>query len=483
MTIDLDSYVDYIHYRSENVPQSYGDEVKNVFTKQYNQSLSKLGDTALEDQLNATRARLVAEGQNIEGVWNTYLELARGNLPQVLDNIANALNGWLTKAVSDNINLNYEALTQKANSYRNLFVTGRPEAARVEEFFNLLNRAMSLIQSNLDVETLQALTGLSHELGASPSYQFQQLNGQLLSISNQNVDVASTAIRYLTAAKDNLQKNGSLTADQFSGTIMNIFNGLIGEPVASAIAATGLASLINETDLDIQRALSTNLGNNVTLHINQNDVGIRPSGAARTTLTNRTAKVDFVTNNLFNLSLEQNGQTFTIEVGTNASVKWSSGRSRTLRILNRAHLVTQFPDGRISTAARNVIVHRSKFRDAWSAMRAGISASFVSEWLSGSGETLRMSGSPIDRAQFLFYNGKFYSILSIISRIVAASNPQRTRVSYINMRVDSIKNEYVGENDNFTEALQRSKEVNRAINNLEIQVLFNSNMLKSILNS
>lgn len=225
----------------------------------------------------------------------------------------------------------------------------------------------------------------------------------------------------------------------------------------------------------------------------------KQSGTAVGAQSGRTAKVDIISNGLFHLNVTlQDGTTATIEIATNASVKWQSAKFKSIHIVNRTPLRTflenEPPDRQ--QYAYNIIAHRLSgggrrggFYQAYNALRSTVAATFFNEWVSGTGEQLISKGQSVgglDRAQFLMYNGKIYSIVSIVNRICANTlkglSAEIRGFSTSDSKVDNSFVPVDNEHPTVTAAANwRSQMVRDVINTLIISASLNSNILKSLL--
>lgn len=496
MPIDVDAYVDhfYIHYK-----QQFAQHLAAPAAAWY-----KYKTQLILDDMKASRAASAAQAQALIAQMNQDTTAARSSvqiikalsegplMEETLDNIAAAMNNLLMEKYSSVIDGgSYEdAVTNISRQYNSMLLNGPVDDA--SKFFDYIKQVLDLVNATPSKSELRALSALQKVFEGKAAY-----NDVVSLVSLDTIGIASKVIEYLSTAAENLSTDGSVSTQSFASTIANIFSRAIGEPLAEQMMKNVLFEISNNADQAFDSLIASS-GGKLTW-----DKGTIPttkqSGTAVGAQSGRTAKVDIISNGLFNLGVTlQNGTTATIEIATNASIKWQSAKSRTIHIVNKTPLRTflenEPPNGQ--QYAYNVIVHRlsggrkGEFYQAYNAIRSTIAASFFNEWISGSGEQLVSKGSPIgslDRAQFLMYNGKVYSIVSIVNKICANTlKGLSTEIRGFSISDSKVKNSFVAADGkpegapDIKAANVRSRMVRDVINTLTISASLNSNILKSL---
>lgn len=497
MPIDVDAYVDhfYIHYKQQSAQHLAAPAA----------AWYKYKTQLILDDMKASGAASAAQAQALIAQMNQDTTAARSSvqiikalsegplMEETLDSIAAAMNNLLMEKYSSVIDGGSyeEAVTNISNQYNSMLLNGPVDDT--SKFFDYIKQALDLVNARPNKSELRAFAALQKVFEGKTTY-----NDVVSLVSLNTIGIASQVIGYLSTAAKNLSANGSVSTQSFASTIANIFSRAIGEPLAERMMKNVLFEISNNADQAFDSLIAQS-GGKLTW-----DRGTIPttkqSGTAAGAQSGRTAKVDIISNGLFNLGVTlQNGTTATIEIATNASIKWQSAKSKNIHIVSRTPLRTflenESPDRQ--QYAYNIIAHRLSgggrkggFYQAYNAIRSTIAASFFNEWISGSGEQLVSGGSPIgglDRAQFLMYNGKIYSIVSIVNRICANTlKGLSTEIRGFSTSDSKIDNSFVAADGkpewapDIEAANVRSQMVRDVINTLTISASLNSNILKSL---
>lgn len=491
MIIDVGEKIDsYIHYKTASAQQFINPEVYQYFIDQRNKALAEARSTATVDQLNSMIVKMDGQILNAKGSMNIIKALSQDNsnlLESTLDQIAQAMNEGIEKTFA---NLDYaQTITDVHNNFdASLSGKNGMGQAAAEKFFDEITKALQLIVSkdSIPIDQFKALQQVfSDGTGDIPS-------GELTAVSPEDVKIVSSIIESLSRAASALKGAGGqgLSTDSFRGTITAIFHNVIGEQLAKQFVVAGVQEANRQADEKIIAGLTKLPGT----------VKIEKSGADRTD-QNRTAKVDILTNNLFQLSTSFNGKQIDIELGANVSVKWGKKKNHKIQIVNNAKLGPFIEQLGNEEAAYNIITHRyssnylmgsrssstpkargGSFYSAYQAIKASVAGSFFLDWLTGSGSTLDFG---VDKVQFLMYNGKVYSVFSIIKAICDTIASSGQRVINVDIKgVDKVRNTWEPQQDNdstlWEAAQRRSDRVREVINNLTISGYFNASVMKNI---
>lgn len=491
MTIDVDAYVDhfYIHYKTETakslIPGAIG-----YFDAKRNETLAKMPEQAIEDQLNAALTKMDGQTASAQSVKKILDNLDQGSLlDETLELIAQKMNTSIETVYANAINgQDYTSAVSTVQSKFNSSLSSGPMTKEAGlEFFDYIEKALNLIGENMSSAQLSSFRALQQVFTGQASW-----SNELVAVSKDSVSIAADVLRYLNSAAEKLTTTGGVSKASFSSTISNIFSRAIGEELARQMVQTALWDIEQEADR-IMDGLVTSSGGKLKWAGGQSDV--RASGTNKTS-QNRTAKVDLLTNNVFGLSTTVNGSNITIEVAANTSVKWQQKTSRAIHIVSRMPLASILGSESANGQhyAYNIIAHRlspngpnGNFYQAYNSIRASVAGSFFTQWLTGSGNALTQAGG-IDRAQFLMCNGRIYSVMSII-RKVCENTLKGVNADVRGFAVDGEKKvsnkfiqAFIGDKwiQDATLANIRSEMVKNAINTLTISGSLNPNVLKGL---
>lgn len=487
MDVNLSDYVDrylinYIVYHPQNFT-SRGDTAiaYSTFENEYKAARSEMKLGAVEQQAEAINAAMRLHGTNAIKSIALVNALAEGNLLEsTLDTIADALNATIDQVSVQSM----DSIINSAYSFSGMLAGGAADAAQVNAFFNEVLRGLSMTYgfnsgiTNRLIEIGKAMTG---DANFSLTSTFQ---GQTFTMTADDVRNANQIITYLGNAANKLKQDGSVSAESFRGTIRNVFQTGIAERLAAILLGSALDTGISTFEQELQ-------ARNANITVNQPSIKM----GGRSKEGRKTSKVDVFNSPGFQLQVQINGQTATIEVATNMSVKWYKNAKN----IGDIHIISDTPFREVypfgtpeGYLASNVVVHGhdetkadSGIGASYKMLRASIAASFFNDWLSGSGQV--MSGN-IDKAQFLMVNGKVYSIMSIVNNVCEGLIRQKKnefqKVLGISISgIDNIRNDWQGGRDETHAppsvgwARLRSELVNQALNNITISASFNSKYL------
>ncbi len=480
MPIDVDAYVDhfYIHYKQQSTQHLVAPA-----TAWYNYKTQMILDdmkTSSAAQVAEAQALIAQMDQNTTSAKSSMQIIKALNegplMEATLDSIAAAMNSLLAEKYSSIIEgQDYEsAVANISSQYNSMLLNGPTDDA--SRFFDYVKQALDLVNATPNKSELRALDALQKVFEGKTSY-----NDVTSLVSLNTIGIASQTIGYLSAAAKTLSTSGSVSTNSFASTIAKIFSKTIGEPLAERMVKNILFQISNEADQAFDSLVAQSGG--------KLKWDSRPSLKQQ---SDRVASVDVISNGLFNLKVAlQNGTTTVIEIATNSAlVDWQFSKPKSLRIQGRTKLQTFLenePPNR-QQYAYNIIAHRlsgggrsGEFFQGYNAIRSTIAASYFNDWIKGSGQ-----GLAFDRAQFLVYNGKVYSIMSIINKVCESTlkglSSEVRGFSTIESKVDNSFVPVSGEYPTPAEAANhRSQMVRDAINALTISVDLNPNILKSLL--
>lgn len=501
MTINVDEYVDhlYIHYKTQTAKHLAG-QVASIFNPLRDQAIAKARGDVTADQLNAMLVTMDQQTPAAASMAKIIKSITDGSeLEQTLDQIAAMMNDAIIREYGNAYN---ETIDTMQSTYNSLLSKGPMGADNAAAFFNEIDQALQLIGESANDAELSAFKALQKIFATGEGWSESQ--DELTAVSKNAVSAAAKIVRYLSSAAEKLTGDAqSVSQASFGSTITQIFSTVIGEELARQMIQTALHDIESRTGEILINGLQK-------VKRSQDRVEVSQAGTDRFQSNNqkRTSKVDVITSNVFTLSTMINGQTVEIQVGTNASVKWQQAKSRKIHLVGGTRIATVFDTMGLDNNARhiayNVIAHRyspnfttgstssrqGDFYQAYNTIRASVAATFFTQWLAGSGSPLGHGG--IDKAQFLMYNGRIYSVMSIIKAICdnLESNSRYKKVNAEIQGVDKIDNSFQGAEDpdditkhdmNYVWANKRSEQVTAVINTLTIAGSLNANILKGLI--
>lgn len=492
----------YINYDVQNAIKYHkASEALSLFSAQYNGAREALKDTALASQLMNLRHVLSSRGQKAASGINLLGQLGSGNL---LEQIYEALAQGMNKAVNNahsTVNLtNYDqVISNVSNLNFSALRTGYLSTDTVDSFFNLILQGVQMA-GKFNVVFLDQLTDIGKYLTGNTEFTINQSwrkKATIQQISASDMEMARQIIDYLSNAVERFQASSytnssgalitksanTLDPRSFASTVTNIFSTVIGERVAQRLLSFAIKNGIDQCDEAVQEILR-NSGLNGHIEAGR---GLSVLGGTQRDISSRVSKVDVFNSRAFKLTATVDDTEASVDLSANTSVKWyqnfNQDTSTAIHIIQGSSLGRYLPDAR--GLAYNTIVHRnssSEFYEAYRALRASISASFFSEWLTGTGNRLSIGRMNINSAQFLLVNGQFYSMMTIIRNLcddlASRGATEHSRDMPFNFRIPNVNNEWRGNrNPNVHDAIERSRSVAEIIEKLSISATFNSNML------
>lgn len=496
--INVDDYVDYlyIHYKTQTASHlaSYA---QTVFQNKKDEALKNVKGQATEDQLqamlnsmNTNTPAAVSVGKILDNMQNgSLLEQTLDSLAEYMNNsILNAYNNFDYSKTVSRVHKNYNSLlTKKKNDNINKSMG----AENAQNFFNEIEEALKLVNESMTAEEKSSFEALKKVFANGSGW-----SDNLVPTSKKAVTTASRVINLLNESAKKLSQNGGLSQGSFPSTITQIFSTVIGEELAEQMIDTVMNDILKVSNNAIVNGLTKIPGGKVTTKLTGTDYWVDENQQKR------TSKVDVSTSKIFQLAAQLlGGNVLNIDIATNFSVKWQQKKSREIHLVGGTRLTTLFNkmglDDNAKHAAYNVITHRhtpnwlqgsaikknGDLSSAYRAIKSSVAGCFFTEWLTGSGNVLNSGG--IDKAQFLMYNGKIYSVLTIIKKICDKMEKNESTVGMDIVGTSKIDNSFIGEEvtkENMSTywANERSKRVRKVINALTIAGTLNKNVLLQI---
>lgn len=446
--------------------------------------------TAIASQVQAQAESARLGGQEVAGMIQFWEELGKGNvLNNILNEIAGIMDSKVQAAWSAAINSFSSAITD-AHSSKGIFTESSIEAEQLNKFFRAIEQGISVMTNgNVPQSVFYALTGIGATLTGDKGYSYTGSQRNVPQpITQEQLKAVNDIIGYLRNAANKYEQKGPLSIQSITSTLNNIFGRRLGEMLLTNIFQSAIGEVV--TDLD-NKFKNANIAPNIRV------VEVSGTGSEFSNIGSLqkkgggTTKIDILNTNGLTLSVSYNDQIIDLAVSTNASVKWKNTRSELLpkdfnislgsmqlgSILNGQHGTSLGNRG----AIYNVIAHDGDGTNAQK-LRSTIAASFLSEYLAGSGSTLAKRGDVIDKVQLFAINGRVYSVTDIISRAIgqAASFDQGTGLTkYLNMTFPTGGNKWVGEDgvNNWKYAYSRSKAFRDAANKIRVGLTLDMRIL------
>lgn len=483
MEINVDTYVDiYIHYHASRFINNGGlEEANSYFAEKYDTAISGMRKNAIDAQAKAIGARMRARGTSASQSMDIAEGLAQGDLLETtFESIADELNKKIEQTAEV---ASFEELLQQSGDFYNLLSEKQVETASLKEFFSLLMQAMNLM-NGYPKSMVVAFNKMGKKLTGDKNFSMSTeggLNRRGSTLTMSDLKTADKIIEILDTATQKFAEKGSVNKNSFRTTVTQIFSRVIGENFAKNI----LASIVQEVTDDVDAQL-TSIPN---LFPSDKTSKAVVKGASRDSL-GKTSKVDVFNQDAFKLEFEYGGRQCEVALSTNISAKWykelyDEGTAN-VSLVSRTPVGTYFKDGGEKYLAYNVLAHSFSspaYHQAYRILRASTAASFLQEWMSGTGAKIK--GGFINKAQFLMINGRIYSVMSIINAIcnelMDLSPDVESADSPINLRIGGLakpKNEWQApKNPNWQGAWRRAQLVKGIIDRLQIYASFDSSVL------
>lgn len=442
----------------------------------FNTNMNQIKNKSLQQQADAISKQMVADGKMSENAFKAIQGLSSGTyLESTMRQIADCFNSYLEKDVN---RVDFDNVMKNVGDYRNMFAAGAASTSQLTSFFNLLVqgiRAMTngKVSSNLFFE----LTQIGKELSGNGDFSFQ---GQSTAeaVSEQDLQAINEILSLMKAAAAQFTANGGqLTSDQFGAYITNIFSTTIAEHLSMNMLSNVLQTAQEEIEENFRK---------------QGLKIVNPIYKRGSSVSQATSKVDLFNSDAFTFSIQMRDRSIVnIELGSNISSKWyqsvANNKPSTIHLVSSGNIDKIFKqfDRKVGNVMKNIVAHRWDDEIGYTGVRTVVASSFVTEWLAGTG-----TSTPIgpDTVQFIMINGKLYSVMDIVKRVVTKSLKYATRGSQPNLSFNGItaldtgvrnwRPMEEGDKEEWDAAWKRSNAVRDIINAITISATFNYNILQ-----
>lgn len=471
MTIDIYNYwnrwlINYIVYHKEHLIE-YGDvdSANTHFSVQYQEAISKMNSSSEEAYISSIQEQMQSQGQAAAKGIKILSDIQVGTLlDSTLDEIVKGINEGIDLA-GEQVNFdNYNSILQEARGFNNLLANKNPNAQRVNQFFNLLLQGLDQAKM-IDINILNALSQIGNQL-VGTSFQIDPVwQNKAVALSDVDIQTAQKVIDSLNRAVQRLGREGTVSSRSFANTISYIFNQTIGNKIGQMIIAEGIKMGLDTVDSILDKAVNQSGGKLIWVD----------KGETTSSFDGETIVFD---QDAFNLKVQKKGQTFNIEIGTGANIKWDNRRksNNVIQAIAKTTIGDYFADMREKYLAYNIIAHRftgPEFENTFNLIRASTAASFFNNWVQSGGFKVP-NGQP---AQFLLVNGKVYSVQRIINNICDDIMRNGGQGAFsLNIASGQI-NKWQGQSASLVDAIKRSNMVNQIIDKFTIAATLNSNIL------
>lgn len=461
MDIYIDDYVDYILYHPEHVEAvGYPDEVMEEATTRFNNIMRQITSNGLADYYNSIISSTRAKSGNAAASLNVLSSLTSGTtLDDILNQIAQSINQGIETAARQVTNLSYDQIQNQARSFSKAMNSGSMSPQAVNEFFDLIIQGMGLA-AQIDATTLDQLTTIGQNLTNNPDFAIPREwynRVTVVELSPQDAQVAERVITYLDNAANKLRRGGRLSPSSFAATITNIFSQALRQPLSQSLLAKGIQSGL----ADIEQTMSNYAARDTNMTLQFTPIS-KPTSAGR--------NQRLFNSNTFDIIVTEGDQSFNIDLSVNSNVKWIRGASvdPKANFLERASGAPLSPY--LDVRGANILTHRLSFDAEWNALQASTAASFFMDTFSNNA-TLN--------AQFIMFNDRVYSVLTIIRRICEELLSSGRSRAFSISGIGGVQNQWRGQQGrpNAYLAQARSNAINKVINTLTIAATLNSNIL------
>lgn len=447
------------------------DEYLSPIWARFNQSM---GEDALNSQIQAIVKSIEAKGQVAAKPLDIMEALENGALlEEILDGIAGALDSGIQSAWSSNGGGAFLQVLQDAHSLDGLLENGKVQYSKqVAAFFDLVVRGIQAMTGGAVPPTVfTELTKIGKVFGPKSFVYSDKSYDTATPVTMDQLKVIKKIVDYLSNAAQKLQADGKVSPESLRATVTQIFSTQLGEQIGKQMLESAMPNL----DEEVLKMSDQILGKNGNIKLVSSN--FTKSGTDKT--NGKTAKVDLLNSNALSLSLNINGSTTTIDIATNVSVKWYKTKaggvipSVSLGSMNMGDLLGQFA-GAPRGIAYNIIAHNWADAGGMQKLRSTLAASFVNEWISGSGGLMQNSGA-VDKVQMLMVNGKLYTVTALVKKIAgqipygdaSERSPLRVSFSGISQKTNSWEVSKSGEAPySWSAAKRRSDRVRGIINGL-----------------
>lgn len=465
MIVNIHDYVDrylnnYVYYHWQHFSDSgESDSATYLFEGKYQEAIDSITASTFAYQLQANEFNNADKSKSAAAL-DLVDQLANGTLlEETLDQIAASVNTAIDNKVE---NINFQDLYRAALSYANLLENGHAEYRDIHAFLRILTQTINQA-GGYNPQFLSELRTFGR-IARGRRFNFNPGDAKI--VSQSQLTNLNRIQKALANAVDKFEQSGNrLSATSFRSTIVFIFRQVLSDAIAT--------NLLNFAFQDEEKQI--------------NDILISFGFKLQQSLPSQDkihTKVNAINTDGLQLSVTQNGNTATIEIGTSIQTHWidSSGSKTSSNIIAKSTIGQMFQDGSPSKFyAYNLIAHRDQFPEEYNIMRASIAASFMRDSIMGANKQ--------QVTQFLMINGHVYPILTIIKNICdeyMRNSGQGSTLGIIIQEPASGSNRWQTDENyrgpNVRLALIRSQLINNIINKLSISLNYNSNILNNYIN-
>lgn len=454
--VEQESYVVYYAkaYRkldsaiSEYFDKKYTYEMSQMYTKLYS------GQKDSFDKMNTSGSGAYQLLQDLSSDSDYSLRL-------IMNEIADKLNQMMEDKLRSSKIESLDTLIENSRKIFSESYTG--DFTEINTFCYNVSQAMKLI--NEDPNTLQP--ALNAFFGVFTKQQGYDSGAFAItqSMSTTMKEVIS-CLNNAAAKFSGFEKKKELTKSM-GGTISNLFSKSVGEVYLTNFVQNNLSKAVIDSINYLEEQAKSQA------RVTGNTVTSTAVGLSKKAESNAQGKVDILSSNILSMSVDDSQENkFTVNLSTNASVKW--GISPDINLVNGTtiRVIAKDYDSKGLGYLYNAIAHKDlKGISGMSSVRKGVAASFFVQWLTGSGTPLS-GASGTDRVQFLVVNGKIYSVYDIVDRVVQSEAQGNNAISFTSSK---LKNEWKGESKirDWDLARLRSNATREAINKISVSGTLN----------
>ena len=453
MVVNIHDYVDryinsYVFYHWQHFSDDESNAAAYLFQGKYQEALNDIGVAALGSEAQASmfnsgdKAGAAASLQIANSISDGSL------LQEALDEIATDINNEIDYLAVTYLDI--EQLYKQALEFGNIFEKGFAEYNAVRKFLTLLTSALDMAGGYSET-FLKELWGFGSSVTGIKKFSFNPGTAKSSAVMSHSQLVLLEKIQqYLANAKNAFLSSGKeLSKRSFESTISTIFKKTIMRSLASSLMSDTMQLSEEQID-DILISL-----------------GCKPErgNGKRQRVFNSTSKISVINTKGMQLNVTKNGQTATIEIGTDMQVE-SVGKSKnvgdSINIVARSTIGSMYPVGTsMRYYAANLIAHQNNFSKEYDIMRASTAASFIRDSILSTNQ---------QTSQFLLINGYVYPVLTLIKNMCDEFMQNRgdifpaITIQEFDKKTNSWKTDENAKGPSVRLALLRSQLVNNIIN-------------------
>lgn len=466
MVIDVDFLVDeYIHYHQGHAKELIP-EATSVFAQKYADALNEIKSSTKETEINATIMSMRNQGKSAAGVLSFADSLENGSsLEQILDAIAADINEGIA-AYENSVDVdNYQSILNGVYNLSGMLEGGAAGIQNVKEFFEYLHKALLLLgpDGKISASQVAALAGIGQVLSGSSSFGLTNWT-DVTAVGEEDIQLGAQVIKYLSNAASKLNTGGAVSAESFRGTITAIFHTSITKILSKVLIAQGIAQVEQQADSIVDQQVKSS-GGKLT-YISSFQKHSREFPVPRGKLIDTSE---------FEFSATIGGKEINLEIICDIGrLNWGKrGNKKPIQIISGGKLKDYIDEGKEKYLGYNIITHRNTgggaFTQAYEQVRAGVAASYFSDWLA--------TGKSKMNFQFFMIGDRVYSINRIVRNI--CEDVRRRSIAFsMDTNTAFVANKWIGTGPDWGKAVSRSDLITAVLNTLQIAATLNSNILK-----